>query len=275
MNAIVLAGGRGIRLQPYTNVLPKPLLPLDDMSILHIVLIQLRNAGFTRATLATGYKGDMIEQFFGNGRRLDIELRYSREPRSLGTAGPLSLVSDFDRSTLVMNVDLLTTLDFADLMSYHHRSEASLATVVLYRYALNIEFGVAELNVHQRLVNILEKPRANYLVNSGVYVLDPEILAYIPVGKYMDMPTVLKKAIDDNKHIRTYQFDGKWLDIGTPDKFDQAVTEFKAHRNDYLATKESRSVGSNESDANQLSSLPSIRQSNIRMVESSVTKPGV
>ena len=271
MNAIVLAGGRGIRLQPYTNVLPKPLLPLDDMSILHVILIQLRNAGFTRITLAIGYKGDMIEQFFGNGCDLDLEIRYSREPRSLGTAGPLSLVSDFNQSTLVMNVDLLTTIDFADLMSYH-RSEASLATVVLYRYALNIEFGVAELNVHQRLVNILEKPRTNYLVNSGIYVLDPEILAYIPVGEYMDMPTVLKKAIDDNKQIQTYQFDGKWLDIGTPDKFNQAVTEFKAHRNDYLAAKESHSVGSNESDANQ---SPSIQHSNVRMVERSVTKPSV
>src|SRR5436305_13307126 len=124
MKAIVLAGGRGARLHPYTKILPKSLIPLDGMPILQIILLQLRDAGFSQVTLSVCYQAQLIERYFGSGDWLGLELTYSREPRPLGTAGPLNLIKSFDEPTLVMNADLLTSIDFMDVFTAHRRSGA-------------------------------------------------------------------------------------------------------------------------------------------------------
>jgi NDP-sugar pyrophosphorylase family protein len=233
LKAIILAGGRGSRLYPYTEVFPKPLVPLDNMAILHIVLLQLYNAGFSQITLCVGYKAHLIEEYFGNGEWLGLDIKYVWETKRLGTAGPLSLVSHFDEPTLVMNADLLTTVDFADVFAAHQRGEA-IATVVLCRYTLNIDFGVVNVDHRQRIVGYLEKPNLNYLISSGIYVFEPTILDYIPDEAYMDMPALLQSVMADGHKVNSYLFEGDWFDIGTPKELERAEKAFRHHRSHYL-----------------------------------------
>ena len=143
MRAVILAGGEGTRLRPYTTILPKPLMPVGEMPILEIVLRQLKHRGFDRVTLAVSYLAELIEAFCGDGSRFGLEIRYSREPRALSTAGPLKLVPGLDETFLVMNGDVLTTLDYAALVRFH-RDRGAAATIAMHRRTIEIDFGVIE-----------------------------------------------------------------------------------------------------------------------------------
>ncbi|MFJ8945133.1 NDP-sugar synthase [Streptomyces sp. NPDC102395] len=236
MKAVVLAGGEGRRLRPATLTVPKPLMPVDGMPILHIILRQLRNAGFTHVTLSLGYRAHMIEDSFGGSHWEGLELDFRLETEPLGTAGPLALLEPFDDATLVMNADLLTDIDFADLWSVHKKSGAS-ATIALTPQSVDIAHGVVRIDQDRQVVDFREKPRMEFLVSGGIYVLEPGLLRFLPPTGRHDMPTLLETARAAGERIEGYVFDGEWRDIGTPEQLERAARAFRADRARYLGAQ--------------------------------------
>jgi len=233
MKAILLAGGKGTRLAPYTTILPKPLLPIDDQPILEIVIRQLVHAGFDEITLAVGHLAELIAAYFGNGGRLGVQLAYSREETPLGTAGPIALVPNINDTFLVMNGDVLNTLDYATLFSYHRKRRA-IATLVAYTRSEKIDLGVLESDENDWLIDYVEKPTYQYNVSAGIYIFEPSILSYIPYGRRLDLPELVLELIKQGEKVNVYKFDGYWLDIGHPDDYIKAVQEFQANRKKFL-----------------------------------------
>ena len=233
MKAVILAGGKGTRLAPYTTVLPKPLMPVADMPILEIVVRQLAHFGITDLTFAVGHLAELIEAFFGNGGRFGVNINYSMEDQPLGTAGPLGLVDDLDDTFLVMNGDLLTSLDFADLVRSHRDSKAG-ATVATYRKRVDITLGVLTIDENSAVRDYTEKPTLYYDVSTGIYVFEPGVLDLITPGQHMDLPDLVKTLIARDRPVHAYAFDGLWLDIGRHEDYEQAAREFDANRAAFL-----------------------------------------
>jgi len=233
MHAVILAGGEGTRLRPYTTVLPKPLMPVGDMPILEIVLRQLRRSGFTRATLAVSYLAELIEAFCGDGARFGLEIRYSREPRPLSTAGPLKLVPGLDETFLVMNGDILTTLDYGALVR-HHRAQGAAATLAIHRRSVKVDFGVVETGTAGVLERYIEKPEYHYTVSMGVNVLEPRALAHIAEGESLGMPDLLLRLRAAGEKVVAYEAPCLWLDIGRVDDYERALDTFVARRAEIL-----------------------------------------
>ncbi len=179
MKAVVLAGGKGTRLAPYTNILPKPLLPLGDMPILEILLSQMKQAGVKDVILTVGHLSKLISTYFGDGERFGVNIGYSQEEIPLGTSGPLSLIEGLDETFLVTNGDVLCNLDLRKLVKNHKQSGA-IATIAMYQREVNINLGVLELNNVNQVVGYIEKPRYIYPVSMGVYVFEHKALSYIP-----------------------------------------------------------------------------------------------
>jgi len=175
MKAVILAGGKGTRLAPYTVVLPKPLMPLGDRPVLEIIIRQLRHYGITDVVLAVGYLAELLEAYFGDGRRFGVNIEYSREEKPLGTAGPLALIDGLDEPFLVMNGDLLTNLDYAKLAA-HHADAGAACTIAMYRRQVQITLGVMQVDPEYRLLDYIEKPTYDYQVSMGAYVFDPQVL---------------------------------------------------------------------------------------------------
>lgn len=232
MKAIVLAGGKGTRLAPYTTVLPKPLMPIGDMPILDVVLRQLADSGFDRITLAVGYLAELLMAYCGDGTRYGVDLTYSREEMPLGTAGPIALVPDVDDTFLVMNGDLLTTLDYRDMVEFH-RSSGHIATVATIPREVVIDLGVVETS-DDRVVAYREKPKIGYAVSAGIYVFEPAIIEYIPRGERFDLPDLIIRLLADGIAVGSFASDGRWLDIGRPDDYEEAVRVFETSRREYL-----------------------------------------
>lgn len=233
MRAIILAGGKGIRLQPYTNILPKALIPLDDLPILQIILLQLRKAGVTHVTLAVCYKAQQIMRYFGDGQWLDLTIEYAFDPEFLGTAGPLALIDSFTEPSLVLNADILTTVDFSDVYQSHMRSNA-IATMVLRRYHMQVPYGVVQTDLHNRVHAIVEKPVDTYIISTGIYTFHPLIRTYMSPGTSQDMPHLLGHLIEQGQMVNSYFFDKDWIDIGTPEQFRQARERFRSERGRYI-----------------------------------------
>jgi len=233
MQAVILAGGKGRRLAPYTTVLPKPLMPIGDMPILEVILRQLKRAGITEVKMAVGYLAEIMQAFFADGKRLGLKIDYSLEEKPLGTAGPLSLIKDLSSPFIVMNGDILTDLDFRNLISYHQDKNA-IATVATYKRHVKIDFGVIETDNDNNLTGYIEKPSFDYRVSMGIYVFDKEVLSYIPYNEYLDFPDLVLKLLADNKKIVSYPFNGYWLDIGRPDDYAIAIEEFDKKRKMFL-----------------------------------------
>ncbi|MBL1099180.1 nucleotidyltransferase family protein [Streptomyces coffeae] len=233
MRAVVLAGGEGRRLRPATLTVPKPLMPLDGIPILHIILTQLKRAGCTHVTLSLGYQAHMIKASFDENRWSGLELDFSLENEALGTAGPLSLLPPFEDSTLVMNADLLTDIDFADLWARHKKSQAS-ATVALSRQEVDIAHGVVDIDDERRVTDFREKPRLSFLVSAGIYVLEPSLLRFLPQAARHDMPALLDDARAHGEPIEGYVIDGDWHDIGTREQLSFATEAFRADPARYL-----------------------------------------
>jgi NDP-sugar pyrophosphorylase family protein len=233
MKAIVLAGGRGTRLAPYTTVFPKPLMPIGERPILDIVLRQLAAAGFNQVTLAVGHLAELIMAYCGDGSRFGVELTYSREETPLGTAGPIALVPVADEPFLVMNGDLLTTIDFRDMLRFH-RERACVATVATFPREVTIDLGVIEADEDDRVVNYLEKPRFQYSVSTGVYIFEPEVVKAIPYGEHLDLPDLVLGLIARGLMVGRYAATGYWLDIGRHDDYAEATSVFEAHHHEFL-----------------------------------------
>jgi NDP-sugar pyrophosphorylase family protein len=231
MRAVILAGGKGQRLRPYTTVLPKPLMPIGDMPILEVVLRQLKRAGVTHVTMAVGHLAELLQAFFGDGRRLGLTIDYSLEERPLGTVGPLTLIPSLakERTFLMMNGDILTTLDYHALVR-HHQECGAIATIATYQRQVRIDFGVIETDLDGSLTGYVEKPSIDYRVSMGVYCFDSRVLAMLKHNEHLDFPDLIKRLIAEGEKVASYPFDGYWLDIGRPDDYSVAIDQFESQR---------------------------------------------
>jgi len=234
MKAVVLAGGKGTRLAPYTKILPKPLMPIGDMPIMEVLLYQMKNAGIKEVILTVGHLAELLRAFFQNGDRYGLDIDYSIEDQPLGTAGPLSLIADRLSDTfLVTNGDLLTTLDINDLVNAHSKSGA-IATIASHKRHVNIDLGVLQTNESNILTGYIEKPTYDYSVSMGMYVFEPEVLEFIPQNQYLDFPDLVHKLIAAGEMISCYPYEGYWQDLGRPDDYEQAVIDFENIRDQIL-----------------------------------------
>jgi NDP-mannose synthase len=225
MKAVIMAGGRGTRLAPFTKVLPKPLIPLGDYPIVEIIMCQLREAGFTEITLAVNYLAHLFQAYFNNGERLGIRIDYSIEAEPLGTAGPLTLIEGLEAPFLVMNADLITDMDFSDLYDFHLRNRAAI-TMALYPREVRIDFGVMEVDEACRVQRCVEKPTYDFLINMGVYMVSPEVLRYLPYGQHYDFTDLVDLVRSKGHDVYGYVFRGEWMDLGRIDDFTQAADRY-------------------------------------------------
>ena len=233
MKAIILAGGKGTRLAPYTTVLPKPLMPIGDMPILDVVIRQLARHGFDDITLAVGYLAELVMAYCGDGTKYNVKLTYSREESPLGTAGPIALVSDLNETFLVMNGDLLTTLDYSAMLQ-QHQTRGAIATLATYERDVKIDLGVIESNPDHWVTNYTEKPVFHYRVSMGVYIFEAVIQDHIPHGIRFDLPELILHLLGQGQRVNTYRHSGYWLDIGRPEDYSAAIQEFESHRQEFL-----------------------------------------
>lgn len=233
MQAVILAGGKGTRLKPYTTILPKPLLPMGDIPILEVVIRQLKRDGFTEIIMAVGYLGSLIETYLGDGSLWGIKIRYSYEKEPLGTAGPLALIKDLDPPFLVMNGDILTNLDYQEFMSYHQQNDSAV-TISTYSKAVEISLGIIETSNDHTITNYIEKPTLNYQVSMGIYGFSESAVKYIKEGEYLDFPTLINSLLEHDESVTSYPFEGIWLDIGRKEDYENAVEMFEDVRNEFL-----------------------------------------
>jgi NDP-sugar pyrophosphorylase family protein len=229
MRAVILAGGKGTRLLPFTKVFPKPLVPLGDKPILDTILGQLRHCGFTRITLAVGYRADMIQTYVNKGERYGIDIDYVLEEEPLGTVGPLAQIRDLDQSILVMNGDLVTNLDYKALMEFHHQHGA-IATIGTYQKDYKIDLGIIQNDKTHAIIDYIEKPTYTFKVSMGIYVFKAEVLRYMEPQKYLDFPDLVKQLLAAGESVVSYFFDGYWLDIGNHNDYEKALEEYESRR---------------------------------------------
>jgi NDP-sugar pyrophosphorylase family protein len=232
---VILAGGRGTRLLPYTTSLPKPLMPVGDFPILEILLRQLAQQGFRNVTLAVGHLAGLIQAYFKDGRDWDLDISYSYETKPLGTAGPLARMPQSSQSTLVLNGDLLTTLDFASIVRFH-REHGATATIGTKRRTEKVDFGVIEAGARGEIVGFREKPSRDYLVSMGIYVFGPEVREFIPRDERFDFPELVQVMLANRMNVLSYETDAYWMDIGRPDDYKQANEDFPAMEGEFLRT---------------------------------------
>lgn len=233
MQVVILAGGKGTRLRPYTTIFPKPLMPLGDYPILEIVIRQLKYYGIKDIIIAVGHLKELIEAYFHNGEKWGVHIEYSLEDKPLGTSAPLKLINGLQERFLVMNGDVLTSLDYRAFMDYHTASGAC-CTISMYRKPQKIDLGILEVNDDNTLYDYVEKPVLQYNVSMGVYAFNREILDYIPDNAYFDFPDLIKTLLKDNRKVVGCPFDGLWFDIGRPEDYEAATEMFEKHRNEIL-----------------------------------------
>lgn len=226
MRAVILAGGKGVRLYPITKVIPKPLVPIQEMPILEIVIRQLKKQGIKHITLAVGYMANLIQAYFGDGSNYGVKIEYSFESVPLGTAGPLTQINGLDSTFLMMNADVLTDLNYSKLIDFH-QSQGGVATVGAYERKVEIDLGVIVADGHYRIADYVEKPTIKQLVSIGVYVFEPTVLSYINKNSYLDFPDLVKLLIQHDQQVNYYPFSGYWLDIGRHDDYAKALEEYE------------------------------------------------
>lgn len=221
--AVILAGGKGRRLRPFTASFPKPLVPLGDKPILEIILRQLANQGLKRVSLAVGHLSDLIRAYVAQNKfaKRHLEIDFYEEETATGTAGPLASIQGLTESFLVMNGDVLTNLDYRKLVAAHEETGAAL-TIAAHNKQERIELGVLEADPAGRLKKYVEKPVHEFEVSMGVYVYSPLALSYIEPDTYMDLPDLVQVLLDAGEHVHIHRNDAFWLDIGRPDDYAKA-----------------------------------------------------
>jgi NDP-sugar pyrophosphorylase family protein len=231
--AVILAGGQGTRLRPYTTVLPKPLMPIGDRPVLDIIVRQLKAHGFERITVATGHLAELIEVFFRDGEAYGIPIDYYREQDPLGTVGALALIEGLDGDdVLVMNGDVLTDIDYGALLERHRGSDAA-ATIATKERHVQISLGVLRFADEQdptRLTGYDEKPAIDYTASMGVYCFAPRALSHIVPGERIDFPDLVLRLIAAGETVRAWPSPDYWLDIGRHEDYEQAQEEFERLR---------------------------------------------
>lgn len=231
--AVILAGGKGTRLKPYTVCIPKPLVPLDDLPILEVVIRRLASQGFGHITLAVNHLADLIRAFFGDGSKWGIHIDYSLEPEPLSTMAPLRLIPDLPEHFLVMNGDVLTDMDFRAFLE-DHRRRGDLFTVATQEREVLIDYGVLESGPDGLLTAFREKPRLRYRVSTGIYAASREVLDLIPPGRRFGFDDLMLELLRRGRPARSVPFDGVWFDIGRPEDYEKATEFFLRHRNLFL-----------------------------------------
>jgi NDP-sugar pyrophosphorylase family protein len=234
--AVILAGGLGTRLLPYTAVIPKPLMPVGDRPILEIVMTQLAHAGFEEVTVCTGYRANLIEAMMGDGSDAGVSIEYVRETDPLGTAGALGLIDVPEEPFLVMNGDILTDLDYRELVSRHESSNASLTIATTVKH-VQISLGIlrfTEPEDESRLTEYVEKPTLELEASMGVYVMSPSVLNYIVPGRRLEFPELVQRLLEAGERVIGWRPDAYWLDIGRHEDYEEAVNEFERMRHRLL-----------------------------------------
>ena len=234
--AIILAGGKGTRLRPYTVVLPKPLMPIGDYSILEIIIRQLAYYEFDHITITVNHQAEIIKACFGDGSKWNLKIDYSLEDRPLSTMGPLKLIKDLPDDFLVMNGDILTDLNF-DRFYNHHKNSKELFTIAAFNRYEIIEYGVLDIDNSDSLFGFREKPRHDYLVSMGIYMVNREVLNLIPPGVVYGFDKLMLDMLSNKMVVKVYKYDGYWLDIGRPDDYMQAIEEFDKTKVKFLPAK--------------------------------------
>ena len=225
VQAVVLAGGRGTRLAPYTSVLPKPLMPIGERSILELVLGQLTSCGVPKVTLCVGYLAHLIEAVIGDRSPDGMEISYVHEQDALGTAAPLRLVPGLDGTFIAMNGDILTTIDYNALVK-HHREKKNLITIATHERPIKIDYGVLRVGRNGssgRVVGFQEKPEMTSTVSMGIYVFEPRALDFIPADGYFDFPQLVHALLEAGEPVGVYPYTGLWFDIGRREDYERAV----------------------------------------------------
>ena len=226
MKAVVLAGGKGTRLRPFTFSIPKPLLPIAEKPILEIILKNLEKFGITEVIISVGYQGELIKAFCADGARFGLSVKYVDEEEPLGTAGPLSLMRDYfdDGETFIlMNGDIFTQLNFSRMIDYHQKGEYRI-TVGYRTHEHKLPFGVLELDGN-KLSGITEKPSTTFNVSAGIYVLDAFVIDYVPAKTFFTMPDLANKLLEKKYRIGAYCIEEYWLGIENIDHFNEAIKE--------------------------------------------------
>ncbi|MCK5126674.1 MAG: NTP transferase domain-containing protein [candidate division Zixibacteria bacterium] len=234
MKAVILAGGKGSRLEPFTHVFPKPLMPLGNQPILNIVLRQLAYAGIDEAVITVGHQASKFIKMVTAAGDFDLKIRYSEEKRPMGTAGPLKLIKGLGTDFIVMNGDILSDINFKKFIAFHKKNKA-LATIASFQRTMNIDFGVIKADGN-KVVDYIEKPVHDYLVSMGIYAFKKEVLQYIPKNRRFDFPELVKKLLKAGESPAVYHHKGEWLDIGRPDDYKNAISLFFKKSKHFLRT---------------------------------------
>lgn len=225
--AIILAGGKGTRLKPYTVTLPKPLVPIGEMPILEIIIRQLKKSGFEHITITVNHLAEIIKAFFGDGSKWDVKIDYTIEDKPLSTMGPLTLVQDLPDNFLVMNGDVLSNLNFGEFYD-HHVSNGNNFTIGSFQRKEKIDYGVLIKDDGNHLTGFEEKPTYDFLVSMGIYMVNKAVVKQIPPNTFFGFDHLMKSLIYQNILPSVYEFNGYWLDIGRPDDYEKAVESFNS-----------------------------------------------
>lgn len=226
LQAVIMAGGYGTRLRPLTEEMPKPMLPVGDRPLMELIVGQLRQIGIRRVNVATHYLSGKIKEHFGDGHDFGIELSYVTEDRPLGTAGALGLMDAPENPLLIINGDILTRVNFKSMLAFHKEHKAAL-TVAVRKYDVNVPYGVIE-SEDGYVRGLVEKPLLNFLVNAGIYLLEPWAHRYIPNGEHSNMTDLIERLLAEGHTVASYPIMEYWLDIGTNVDYEQAQEDFKS-----------------------------------------------
>jgi NDP-sugar pyrophosphorylase family protein len=229
LHAVILAGGKGTRLHPFTVNFPKPLVPLGDVPVVEVLIRQLVKFGVTKVTMTLGHLSALMKAYFEQRVELRemVEIEFVEESQPTGTAGSIGAIQGLEQTFLVMNGDLLTDIDFLDLLRFH-REQNAILTVASHQRRVKVDLGVLEIDTQHAITGYIEKPEHSYRVSMGIYVYEPEVLQYISKGEYLDLPTLVLKLIAAGKKVSAYPSDCLWLDIGRPDDYAKAQELFAA-----------------------------------------------
>lgn len=226
LDAVVMAGGRGTRLFPLTEELPKPMLPVGEKPLLEIIIEQLRNAGIQKVNVTTHHKPEKIQDHFGDGKNFGVELSYVSEDKPLGTAGAIGLLdNDTHQTLLVINGDILTQVDLKAMLSFHRENKADL-TVAVRSFDMKVPYGVIECE-GEKVSRVQEKPKIKFLVNAGIYLLEPSVREYIPSGEHYNMTDLIERLIEEKLNVISFPIHEYWLDIGAHAEYEKAQEEVK------------------------------------------------
>ena len=228
LSAVVMAGGLGTRLRPLTEDMPKPMLPVGGRPLMEHLIEQLRQSGIRRVNITTHFQHDKIAGHFGDGGRFGVEIDYLSEDVPLGTAGALGLLPPQDTPLLVVNGDILTRVDFRAMLAFHRRQEAAF-TVGVRRFGVDVPYGIVTCEGTD-VREIVEKPRYEFLVNAGIYLLEPEILGLIPAGRRFDMNDLIAAAVAEGRRVVSFPILEYWLDVGQPGDYAQAQEDVEEGR---------------------------------------------